>query len=147
MSIQRHLLINGSGLDIVRGPGFKDKDRILKDILRKQNQANKHRDPLSPEDMERLYASDVLNNRNPTALQRKVFFEITLSGVASGKTIHFYHNLTKDSFVFSYSRNQLVASLKINDDTEGMKERGTELHEVQPFLLVSLYMFLSIMCV
>ena len=55
-----------------------------------------HKSPIQQGDMEKLYSSKTLSNENPIALQRKIYFEISLHFARRGR--EGLQQLRKDSF-------------------------------------------------
>ena len=49
------------------------------------NDVTKHKDPIEQGDLQKMYDSGVLSDNNPTALQYKVFVEISLHFVRRGR--------------------------------------------------------------
>ena len=50
---------------------------IVKDMRRQGLDTTKHKDPIAPADINKMYSSGTLSNNNPTALQYKVWFDLS----------------------------------------------------------------------
>ncbi|XP_034045003.1 activating transcription factor 7-interacting protein 1 isoform X2 [Thalassophryne amazonica] len=90
-SINRHL--RGApfhkAVSIVNGEAFHQANSMfsamLKRLKREGLDTTKHHDPISESDFHKLQVSDVFSTDNPKGLQRKVWFDITLSFARRGR--------------------------------------------------------------
>ena len=81
--------IRGSDFDIVENKEFLNSSEIFKSqcvLLKKEGlcQVN-HHPPISSEDLQTLYESEVFSINEPRSLLRKVFFELMLHFGRRGK--------------------------------------------------------------
>jgi hypothetical protein len=70
---------------------------VLKELRRQGLDTTKHKAVIEHNDIEKMYKSGTLSNTNPRALQRKVFFELSLHFARRGR--EGLRSLTKDTFV------------------------------------------------
>lgn len=71
-------------------------DGMLKQMKREGKDTTHHKPAINEEDMKKFYQSEVLSNKDPVALQRKVFLEIALHFGRWGR--EGWQQLTKNSF-------------------------------------------------
>lgn len=80
--IQRKIKEKRESIDIIKHPEFGPSNRIFTAQfmnIKKQGLAKvEHKPPISKADIEKLYSTGTLSDKNPTSLQFKVFFEIML---------------------------------------------------------------------
>ena len=80
--LQRKFKEFNSNMDIIANTNFAECNLVFKAqcVQLKKNGLAKveHKPPITPEDMQKLYESDVFSLSRPESLQRKVFFEIML---------------------------------------------------------------------
>ena len=69
---------------------------VLKELRREGLDTTAHKAAVEPEDVQKMYSSGVLCNSNPTALQRKVWFELSLHFGRRGR--EGFRTLRKNSF-------------------------------------------------
>ncbi|XP_034020262.1 uncharacterized protein LOC117504829 isoform X2 [Thalassophryne amazonica] len=133
-AINRHL--RGApfhrAVSILNGPAFHQANSMFSAMLKKLKReglhTTKHHDPISESDFQKLQASDVFSTDNPRGLQRKVWFDISLSFARRGREN--LRELKSDAFNFkvdesgrSYvemryskaTKNHLVDNLKGDD--------------------------------
>ena len=90
-AIQRHLEgpPHNRTLDIIHDSEFKPAHLVFTGRLKvnraEGNDVTKHKDPIEQGDLQKMYDSGVLSDNNPTALQYKVFVEISLHFVRRGR--------------------------------------------------------------
>ena len=90
-AIQRHLEgpPYNRTIDIIHDSEFKPANLVFTGRLKVNradgNDVTRHKDPIEPGDVRKMYESKVLSNDNPQALQYKVFFEISLHFVRRGR--------------------------------------------------------------
>ena len=87
-------------IDIRKDIEFQAANQVLQGklkMLRREGRDNtKHKSPISPDDLAKLYSSGTLNTDNPRNLHLKVFFEISLHFGRRGR--EGWRFLTKSSF-------------------------------------------------
>lgn len=83
-AIQRHLVSPpfNRQLNLLTDGDFKGLNSLLSGIIKRQKKmgqdVTKNHPPISDSDLAKMYSSGVLSNEDPTSLQYKIFFELTL---------------------------------------------------------------------
>lgn len=83
-SLQRHLSFPpcSRAINIVSGITFKRANNVIRAIIRemkrKGSSLSKLHEPITPEDLKRMYTSEALSQKDPTSLLHKVYFEMAL---------------------------------------------------------------------
>ena len=116
--LQRKFKEFNSDLDIITDSNFAECNLVFKAqcVQLKKNGLAKveHKPPLTPEDVRKLYRSDVFSLSRPESLQRKVFFEIMLFLCRRGREN--LRNLTKKSFAVKTDGNGVEYVEKVLDE-------------------------------
>ena len=100
--LQRYLVgpPNNKQIDIRQDREFQSANQVflgkLKQMRHEGRDITKHKSAINPDDITKMYSSGTLNNDNPTNLQMKVFFEISLHFGRRGR--EGWRQLTKQSF-------------------------------------------------
>lgn len=106
---------------------FMFANKILMGRIKKEDKNGpgiKHKLPIAQQDIWKMYASGVLSNNNPTSLQNKVFFEISLH--LAGKGRDQLHDLKKNSFVFVKDEENSDVEYATVDFNDGKRRKGKE---------------------
>lgn len=69
---------------------------VLKELRREGLDKTKHKSVIEAKDIEKMYSTGTIGNHNPVALQRKIFFELSLHFARRGR--EGLRSLTKSSF-------------------------------------------------
>ena len=116
--LQRKFKQLNSDMDIIADTDFTECNLTFKAQcvqLKKNGLANTdHKPPISPEDIQKLYDSDVFSLSRPESLQRKVFFEIMLFLCRRGREN--LRALTKDSLAVKIDGNGVEYIEKVVDE-------------------------------
>ena len=99
--INRYLQCEQRVIDLSNDPEFMTANQVFAGVMKKMRKegldVTKHKDPIAPEDICKLYASETLSVKNPESLQNKVFFEVNLHFARRGR--EGLRDLRKDSFL------------------------------------------------
>jgi hypothetical protein len=86
----------------------------MAEIKRQGRDKTTHKKAINEHDLEKMYTSGVLGDENPVALQRKVFFELSLHFGRRGREN--WRNMAKDSFtVATDSTGKRYVTLAFNE--------------------------------
>ena len=83
-AINRHLQEApwNKAINLPKGKDFLVSNQVITGMLKKLKQeghdTTTHKEAISKEDWEKIWSSGVLNDDNPTGLQRRVFIEIMI---------------------------------------------------------------------
>jgi len=87
--------------DIINDAEFSSSNELFSSVLvnlKKQGKgATQHKQPISPDDFNKLYTSDVLSTSHPAGLQNKVFIDIMMYLCNRGQEN--LRNMTKNDFL------------------------------------------------
>ena len=102
--ILRYLQSQQSNIDIKNDPEFTESNKIFKaqvEKLKKQGKGEVNRSDIGPDDLKKLYLSDVLSPFSADGLQRKVFFDLLmyLPGKRNRSNVR---EQTRDTFLVGY---------------------------------------------
>lgn len=105
--IHRYLQSQQRNIDIRNDPEFTESNKVFKAQvikLNKQGKGEVNRSDIGPDDLKKLYLSDVLSPFSADGLQRKVFFDLLmyLPGKRNRSNVR---EQTRDTFLIGYNSN------------------------------------------
>ena len=127
-AINRHLQEApwNKALDLSKGKDFLVSNQVFTGMLKKLKQeghdTTTHKEAISKEDWEKIWSSGVLDDNNPTGLQRRVFMEIMIHFGRRGR--EGLCQLKKSSFQICQNEGKEYIKMALNEQ-EKMKQ-GTE---------------------
>ena len=129
-AIQRKLKkIRGDNFDIINDSAFGRSNSVFnaqKATMKKQGLGKvEHHQPISEEDMHRLYSSEVFDVEQPIGLQRKVFFELLLHLCRRGQEN--LRELTPKDFRIVKNKDGTESVIKSTDEFD--KNHRNDNHE------------------
>jgi hypothetical protein len=152
----QQLFIKRREVDIINDERFRRSKEAFKAVLVNLKQEgkgdSKHKEVISDEDMENLYASDALSVSSPKTLQNKVFLDYMLHFCNRGREN--LHTLRKDDFVDNVDaagRKYFTMGTKLtknrreeDDDVSGANRMYEDKGTVRVNIVYILFNFISI---
>ena len=139
--LQRHFL--GRNIDIIKHPAFKAANEMFQAVLVKLKSEGLgvavHKNPITQEDMKKLYCSRYLSTDTPFGLQNKVFVDFMLYFANRGREN--LRDMKKTDFISSYDadgKRFIMMKDKLTKNDRGAdadRHKSPRMYEVEGSLI------------